>query len=104
MIRMKIHAMLMFVVCLTLATGCQHTTEQVKKEPVFSDSLLRTMQFVKADEKIVEEDLTLTAKIDYNRDKVVDVYPLVGGRVSAVKAELGDYVEKGQVLDRKSVV
>ncbi|WP_128544600.1 efflux RND transporter periplasmic adaptor subunit [Larkinella soli] len=46
----------------------------------------------------VRNELSLTGKITFNQDKVVKVFPLVGGHVDAVKAELGSYVEKGQVL------
>lgn len=46
----------------------------------------------------VNNQLDLTGKITFNQDKVVKVFPLVGGHIEAVKAELGDYVRKGQVL------
>lgn len=50
--------------------------------------------------KIVPEknELLLSGKITSNEDKVVKVYPLVGGNVEDLKVELGDYVEKGQIL------
>ena len=48
--------------------------------------------------KPVNNELTLTGKITVNQDKVVKVFPLVGGHVDAVSAELGNHVQKGQVL------
>lgn len=46
----------------------------------------------------VTNELNLTGKITFNQDKMVKVYPLVGGHIEAVKADLGSHVEKGQVL------
>jgi cobalt-zinc-cadmium efflux system membrane fusion protein len=48
-------------------------------------------------ENVVRE-LRLGAKITADEDKLVEIYPLVGGNVSAVNAELGQYVNKGAVL------
>lgn len=46
----------------------------------------------------VNNELNLTGKITFNQDKMVKVFPLVGGHIEAVKADLGSHVEKGQVL------
>ena len=48
--------------------------------------------------KPVNNELTLTGKVTVNQDKMVKVFPLVGGHVDAVSAELGNHVQKGQVL------
>ena len=37
-------------------------------------------------------------KISANKNKLIEVYPVVGGNVEKVNVELGDYVQKGQVL------
>lgn len=34
----------------------------------------------------------------FNQEQVVQVFPMFGGRVIAVNAEVGDYVHKGEVL------
>lgn len=47
---------------------------------------------------IVNQAISLTGKITYNQDKVVKVFPLVGGHIEDVKVELGAYVQKGQIL------
>lgn len=46
----------------------------------------------------VNNELNLTGKITFNQDKMVKVFPLVGGHIESVKADLGGYVQKGQVL------
>jgi cobalt-zinc-cadmium efflux system membrane fusion protein len=42
--------------------------------------------------------LNLTGKISFNQDQVVKVFPLVGGHIETIKADLGDFVKKGQTL------
>lgn len=46
----------------------------------------------------VEGSITLNAKISAEEDKYVEVFPLVGGNVSSVNVETGDYVKKGDIL------
>jgi cobalt-zinc-cadmium efflux system membrane fusion protein len=46
----------------------------------------------------VTNELNLTGKITANQDKMVKVFPLVGGHIESIKAELGSQVQKGQVL------
>ncbi len=36
--------------------------------------------------------------VDFNTDKVANIFPLVSGNVQDIKVELGDYVKAGQVL------
>jgi cobalt-zinc-cadmium efflux system membrane fusion protein len=45
-----------------------------------------------------KNELNLTGKITFNQDQVVKVFPLVGGHIETLKADLGDFVKKGQVL------
>lgn len=42
--------------------------------------------------------MSFFGKISADRNSYIDIYPLVGGNVLTVNAELGDYVHKGQVL------
>jgi cobalt-zinc-cadmium efflux system membrane fusion protein len=46
----------------------------------------------------VQSELRLSGKVTYNEDRMVKVYPLVGGNVEELRVELGDHVQKGQVL------
>ncbi len=55
------------------------TIDTIKSEPVVSE-------------------LKLAGKITVNENKVVNIFPMVGGTVTDVKASVGDYVEKGQLL------
>ncbi|MFD2522778.1 efflux RND transporter periplasmic adaptor subunit [Emticicia soli] len=83
--------------------SCTNSEAEDKKDSVADNSALTPEQMkhlVTADAEIktVANDLSLTGKIQFNEDKVVKVFPLVGGHIEDVKIELGDYVQKGQVL------
>jgi cobalt-zinc-cadmium efflux system membrane fusion protein len=63
-----------------------------------SDSLAGMIRVDTARMADVESDLNLTGKVAFDEDQVIKVYPPVGGAAVEVKAELGDYVQKGAVL------
>ncbi|MBI2722538.1 MAG: efflux RND transporter periplasmic adaptor subunit [Bacteroidetes bacterium] len=76
--------------------------EQVEKEKPLtfelSDSMANKIQLSTVELETVENELKLTAKVEANLDKLVDVYAWVGGRVNGLKVNLGDFVSKGQTL------
>ncbi|WP_026464865.1 efflux RND transporter periplasmic adaptor subunit [Adhaeribacter aquaticus] len=91
--------------CLTVTCSmfsCQDENMEIVKEPseafCLSDSLASQIKLDTALVKSVENELVLSGKVTFDEQKVFKVYPLVGGYVQDVKVELGDYVEKGQVL------
>ncbi len=45
-----------------------------------------------------EQQVTVTGKIMLDEDRVAHIFPLVDGRVDAVKVGLGDRVKKGEVM------
>ncbi len=61
-------------------------------------NLLATATFDTATFENARNELNLTGKITFNQDQVVKVFPLVGGHIETLKADLGDYVRKGQTL------
>jgi cobalt-zinc-cadmium efflux system membrane fusion protein len=61
-------------------------------------NLLATATFDTARLETTRNELNLTGKITFNQDQVVKVFPLVGGHIETLKADLGDYVKKGQTL------
>ncbi|HEY1055684.1 MAG TPA: efflux RND transporter periplasmic adaptor subunit, partial [Emticicia sp.] len=84
-------------------SSCTKSEAEDKKDSVENASGLTPEQMKRlvtetAEIKTVANDLSLTGKIQFNEDKVVKVFPLVGGNIEDVKVELGDYVQKGQIL------
>jgi membrane fusion protein, heavy metal efflux system len=65
---------------------------------VLSDSTLKKLQTATVQSQAVMGEVTLNAKIAADPDKTVQVFPLVGGNVTEVNVELGQYVAKGAVL------
>ena len=45
-----------------------------------------------------QEELTLTGKVEYDPDKIINYVPLINGVVERTYFSLGDKVQKGQVL------
>ncbi|GAB3988067.1 efflux RND transporter periplasmic adaptor subunit [Spirosoma daeguense] len=88
------------VLLTTLLTNCQpdasanNTTDDTTK-PV---DLLASAKFDTAKLSPITNEINLTGKVTFNQDKVVKVFPLVGGHIEAVKSDLGDYVQAGQTL------
>lgn len=62
------------------------------------NNLLATATYDTAKLENVRNEINLTGKITFNQDQVVKVFPLVGGHIETLKADLGDYVRKGQIM------
>ena len=84
----------------TVLSSCQSDTTDTNAtdSPPKSVNLLASAKFDTAKLIPVTNEINLTGKITFNQDKVVKVFPLIGGHIEAVKADLGDYVQKGQTL------
>lgn len=65
---------------------------------MLSDTMMRRIRLDSVCVQAVRSELTLVGKIVADENRVIKVYPLVGGNVEDVKVELGDYVQKGQTL------
>jgi cobalt-zinc-cadmium efflux system membrane fusion protein len=87
------------LVSLSIAS-CKKEVENPETNTSFalSDSMLKTTTTAVAQTQPVKNELSFYGKITADNNKMIDVYPLVGGNVIKVNVELGDYVRKGQVL------
>lgn len=87
------------IVGLSLAS-CKKEIENPQTDITFalSDNMLKTTTTAVAQMEAVKNELSFYGKITADNNKMIDVYPLVGGNVIKVNVELGDYVKKGQVL------
>ena len=87
------------IVSLSIA-GCKNDVENPHTNITFalSDNMLKTTITAVAQTQPVKNELSFYGKIMANNNKMIDVYPLVGGNVIKVNVELGDYVKKGQIL------
>lgn len=65
---------------------------------MLSDTMMHRIRLDSAIIQPVRSELTLVGKVVADENRVIKVFPLVGGNVEDVKVELGDYVHKGQTL------
>lgn len=90
---------LLLMASLLLATSCQKKEESAQKQTfVLTDTMMKRIQTEPVQNQVVRNQLRLVGKVAADENKVIDVFPLVGGNVEDVSVELGDYVHKGQTL------
>lgn len=95
------HTLIIGIAIVSLSlTSCKKEVENPQTNTSFalSDSMLKTTSTATAEKQTVKNELSFYGKITADNNKLIDVYPLVGGNVIKVNVELGDYVKKGQVL------
>lgn len=84
---------------LWLAGACrQKVAQEDAKAFRLSDTMMQRIRLDSVVTQPVRSELTLVGKIVADENRVIKVFPLVGGNVEDVKVELGDYVRKGQTL------
>jgi len=81
-------------------TGCKshEPVEEYKETFVLSDKMYASTKTESAQELPLQMELNFYGKITADNNKMIEVYPIVGGNVTKVYVELGDYVKKGQLL------
>lgn len=96
---MKNNTIILFTVLIFLGS-CSKDKKENDQVNAFrlSDTMLSKCEFYLADEKEVKNELRLFGKIQADNNKEAHVYSIVGGNVTKINVELGDYVKKGQVL------
>jgi len=97
--------LLLSLAVLAVCAACSNDTKAAPtKEQVVLDPNLFTVehpemfQTVKAESRDLPTELTANGTVQPDVNKTIHVTSLGGGRVAELKARLGDYVKKGQVL------
>jgi cobalt-zinc-cadmium efflux system membrane fusion protein len=65
---------------------------------VLSDKMLAETKMVDVEEEKLKNEMKFFGKITADNNKMIEVFPVVGGNVVKVFVELGDYVKKDQLL------
>ena len=76
----------------------EETKPHAKKGFELSNTMLKSISLAKVERSNIRDDYNFYGKISADKNSYIDVYPLVGGNVLSVNVELGDHVQKGQVL------
>ncbi|AEW87182.1 efflux RND transporter periplasmic adaptor subunit [Flavobacterium columnare] len=95
----KIIIVIITGVFLNLLSSCkQEKKEEVQESFSLTDKVLASTQMKEAKKEQLKNEIQFFGKITADNNKYIEVYPVVGGNVTKVFVQLGDYVEKGQVL------
>jgi cobalt-zinc-cadmium efflux system membrane fusion protein len=89
---------ILLLLFLNISCKKQTPAEEIKQTFVLSDKMLATTKTETAVNKTVQNELTFHGKITTDNNKLIEIFPIVGGSVNKVYVELGDYVKKGQLL------
>lgn len=91
---------LIIVLFTTVLFSCKRNAEpeQMKETFVLSDKMLATTKTDKVIMQPLKNELNFYGKITADNNKMIEIFPVVGGNVTKVYVELGDYVQKGQLL------
>lgn len=88
-----------FPVLITLsACTTEHPPVNTDATFVLSNKMLATTTTSVVASQPLRKEMTFFGKITADNNKMIEVYPVVGGSVTKVYVELGDYVKKGQLL------
>jgi cobalt-zinc-cadmium efflux system membrane fusion protein len=81
-------------------TGCKEKTDPAAGEEKFclTDTLQKKINLYEVKSENVKNVIALSGKIEANEDQWVKIYPVVGGVVTDMRVQLGDYVKAGEVL------
>ncbi|WP_337042842.1 efflux RND transporter periplasmic adaptor subunit [Emticicia sp. 17c] len=72
--------------------------EGPKEAFMLTDTMMAKLGFDEVASKVLLSEVKLSGKVTANEDKVAKVFPRVDGNIEKLNVQLGDYVQKGQVL------
>lgn len=89
------------ILLIVFSLGCTNhvvPTEEVRQTFVLSDQTYATTTTYTAAIEPLRNEMKFYGSITADNNKMIEIFPAVGGNVVAVHVELGDYVKKGQLL------
>jgi cobalt-zinc-cadmium efflux system membrane fusion protein len=89
----------LFLTVAAIVASCGQPPETTERQPYqVPDSLMQKLVIDTVKMAEVTNAIKFNGIVDFNTDKVVNVFPLITGNVADVKVMAGDYVHAGQVL------
>lgn len=86
------------IISFASCAGNDNTKDATVQQNSQKDEFRKGIKTIKATLNNQNEELTLTGKVEYDPDKVINYTPLVSGIVDRTFFSLGDKVQKGQTL------
>lgn len=98
-------SLLVLITVLVGLTSCsENGEEKSEKQTETNQTFLSLVKTVKVTAEDQKRTLTLTGKVEYDPDKVLNYVPLISGVIGKVHFSLGDKVQRGQkLLDIRSM-
>lgn len=90
--------LLLSIVIIQTLNSCNQKAPEIVKSFSMTDSMVKLCTIDTSKLMDVKNELKLFGKITPDNNKLAHIYPIVGGSIIKVNVELGDYVNKGQVL------
>jgi len=85
-------------ILFNLVSCKSNQAEDVRQAYVVPDSLFRTLSIDTVKTSQITNAIKFNGMVDFNTDKVVNVFPLVSGNMMNINVMPGDYVKAGQSL------
>jgi membrane fusion protein, heavy metal efflux system len=84
---------------LIIVFGCEtRANHEVSAAFSMSDTMMARCEFFKIRSEEVKNEIRFFGKISADKNKMAQVYNVVGGNVTEIRVEVGDYVKQGQIL------
>ncbi|HEY1055679.1 MAG TPA: efflux RND transporter periplasmic adaptor subunit, partial [Emticicia sp.] len=96
-----IHLFSLLTIITLVFQSCKSDNKQeepAKGSFVLTDTMMVKLGFDEVATKVLLSEVKLSGKVTANEDKVAKVFPRVDGNIEKLNVQLGDYVQKGQVL------
>lgn len=92
-----------FLFCglITFSIACTNKGDNAvasSSELCLTDSLKQVVTIDTVHIAEITNELALNGRVTFDQEQVARVFPMFGGRITEVYAEIGDYVKKGQTL------
>ncbi|RDI14688.1 efflux RND transporter periplasmic adaptor subunit [Flavobacterium sp. AG291] len=93
-----IYPIIIFTTAFVSCSKKEEAPADEKKKFVMSQTMFNTSTFADAKMEDAQNEIRLFGKVTAENNNMAQVFPVVGGSVLTIKAELGDYVKQGQLL------
>jgi cobalt-zinc-cadmium efflux system membrane fusion protein len=97
-IKHSIKTLAVLYILSNLAACKSDQKEEARQQYVVPDSLFHTLLIDTVKTSPVTDAIKFNGIVDFNTDKVVNVFPLISGNLQNVNVMPGDYVKAGQLL------